>query len=162
MLAEKKKRLQEYVIAGGGVLFISLLLVFLVQYEQARSRDGQRLGMISGLQSALQLYNLDRSTYPGTPTTPLALGSGISNCLGTKGFNSYGTTPCTTEPYLSYIERAPQINAQDDYLYTPLDASGSACSNQSGCPDYSIQFFLETGASGLKKGLHLLRPNGIQ
>lgn len=162
MLPEKKKRLQEYAIMAGVGLFVLILLVVLVLYERARSRDALRLSTVSQLQASLQHYYQDHSAYPPSSTVPLALGSGIANCLGENGFNSYGSAPCVKKPYMPFIGRAPQDNSDDGYRYAPMDQTGNTCANEVACTDYSIDFYLETGVSGYSRGHHLMRPNGIQ
>lgn len=125
------------VIAIIGLL--STLAVVALGNAREKARDARRLSDLKQLQTALELYYTDKTSYPtGTGN----LGSGSFACLNGTGF----TTAGCTSPYMGQVPADPLTS--QNYVYTGATSS------------YTVTASLETTVNGLSAGV-TLSPSGI-
>ncbi len=114
------------------------------------SRDATRLSDIKQIQTALELYFGDRTSYPSG--SGLVLGVANTRNLSSMGFSS------SASEAIQYIANVPSnpTPGGESYLYTalPLDCTTD-------CTSYKLTFALEGEKSGLKSGGHIASPLGI-
>ncbi|OGY45023.1 MAG: hypothetical protein A3A24_02510 [Candidatus Buchananbacteria bacterium RIFCSPLOWO2_01_FULL_46_12] len=165
------------VIAIIGLL--STLAVVALNSAREKARDAKRVADVKQVQTALELYYNDASSYPAI------VGGGSSHVLGfndpndpnnllnstclyninanDRGFGSAAkcdeadTTPTATV-YMGLVPEAPTPPAVNVYSYA-AEALGSPCAGN--CDTYSIEFFLEGGAGSLDAGTSCATPSGI-
>lgn len=129
------------VIAIIGLL--STLAVVALGSARVKARDSKRLSDLRQVQTALELYYVDKSSYPPIPAggTSLTLGTGSGACLNSDGWQAIGCA----NPYMGQVPGDPSSNT---YVYTVASSS------------YSIAATLEGTVSGLSAGI-TVSPNGI-
>lgn len=170
------------VIAIIGVL--STLAVVSFGSARAKARDAQRIAQIKQLQTSLELYYADNSSYPkqggaGEPASALELGTCTGadcevsvNALTNLGFGLANANDVTTVymPKISGDPSKTSLNAQN-YSYpgfrfcSTADVGSTTCEvagTETGT-SYAILFRLETNTSGLSAGANrFATPNGMQ
>jgi type II secretion system protein G len=87
------------VIAIIGLL--ASIVVVNVNSARAKARDGKKLSELHALQSALEMYYIDRGSYP-----PSAQAANISYCVDVNIHNGYSLPELLTPKYLSSISAA--------------------------------------------------------
>lgn len=132
------------VIAVIGVL--TLITAFTLQTSRQKFRDAKRIADVKQVQTALEFYYADQSSYPAAPQSAFGTGAPISLCSN-GGFKA---TCAPTDTV--YIVRMPEDPGSNTYVYTQA-AGGTG---------YAISFSLESGVGPLKKGAHIADPYGIQ
>jgi len=126
------------VIAIIGLL--STLAVVALGSAREKARDSKRLSDIKQVQTALELYYTDQSTYPsGSSST---LGSTNFICLNSGGFNATGCA----DPYMGLVPSDPGSNT---YTYTGASST------------YTIAATLEGAVGNLAAGAISATPSGI-
>lgn len=148
------------VIAIIGIL--STLAVVSLGNARVRARDSKRVADIRNVQTALEIYYTDQTSYPAAPAAacqvedPVQPAGGIEGCClendAAGGWrDADGATPCTTGNRLITTPADPRDGAADDYVY----------SVNAGSDNYSISFQLESGAGDLGEGNNCATPSGI-
>lgn len=126
------------VIAIIGLL--STLAVVALGNAREKARDARRLSDLKQLQTALELYYTDETSYPAG--AGVTLGAGNYACLGSAG---WGATGCANA-YMGQVPADPLTT--QNYVYTAATNS------------YSVTATLETEVNGLEDGI-TLSPSGI-
>lgn len=126
------------VIAIIGLL--STLAVVALGNARQKARDARRLSDLKQLQTALELYYTDQTSYPAG--SAVTLGAGNYACLNASGL---GATGCSS-PYMGQVPKDPL--AAQNYVYTGATSS------------YTVTATLETTVNGLSGGV-TLSPSGI-
>lgn len=106
-------------------------------------RDSDRLSDMRMLQTALELYYTDNSSYPITNGDKIELGTSQHECLGYDGF-----TDLTCD--YSYLNPVPKDPSNNRYMYSSMDGES-----------YRVEFYLETSVNGYV-GKTILTPFGFQ
>jgi len=130
------------VIAIIGIL--STLAVVALNSARSKARDAKRVADIKQVQTALELYYNDASSYP-TAAGTLGTGSFAALCGVSGGF----TASCGTNTvYMGQVPKDPIATGL--YIYT------------GGTNTYSITFNLEGAVGDLLTGAHTANQNGMQ
>jgi type II secretion system protein G len=144
MKQSKGFTLIELLVVIAIIGLLSTLAVVALGSAREKSRDAKRLSDVKQIQTALELYYTDQSSYPTTSTS--ALGAGSFACLGTSGFGAAG---CAN----AYMQIVPANPTPGGASYAYSSASGTT---------YSITFSLEGSTGGLAAGSHTASQGGIQ
>jgi general secretion pathway protein G len=126
------------VIAIIGLL--SVLAIVALGSANRKARDYKRLADLQRIQTSLQFYFTQHTSYPGG--SQVILGSVGASCLNASGWQSTGCA----NPYLSQVPADPQGGS---YMYTNTTSS------------YFINATLEGTVDNLK-GTIRVTPNGTQ
>ncbi|MFA6995612.1 MAG: prepilin-type N-terminal cleavage/methylation domain-containing protein [Patescibacteria group bacterium] len=129
------------VIAIIGLL--STISILALNSARARARDAKRVADVKQIQTALEMYYNDVSTYPATATTSQPLVN--------------PTTASTT--YMALIP-PPPTPTNDGSCTTPAP-SYTYTQTESGL-SYTINYCLGAAAGGIPAGPHTATPAGIQ
>lgn len=132
------------VIAVIGIL--TLITALTLQTSRQKFRDAKRIADVRQIQTALEFYYADQSSYPAAPQSAFGTSALVSLCSN-GGFKA-ACAPTDTV----YIIHMPEDPGSNKYTYT--QATGGT--------GYAISFSLESGVGTLKKGPHIADPNGIQ
>ncbi|TAK05750.1 type II secretion system protein [Patescibacteria group bacterium] len=131
-----------------------------VSYGTVReyARDLRRVGDMSTLQGALELYYQNHYTYPAD-TAPgsdgLVLGLPETSVLADNGFTS---SPIGRSYLLSVAPNPRPYGVA--YVYRTYNADGSDC-DAPPCARYTITFALEGKTDTLDKGVHSIGSEGV-
>lgn len=160
------------VIAIIGLL--STLAVVALNSAREKARDAKRVADIKQVQTALELYFNDASSYP-VATAKITLGKGGEDCggsadclvlcwkdLGTSnGFNDVPGDCSGGTVYMGLVPANPSPNG-DDYEYICRLSNGTtACADNTDSAAYSIDFTLEGNTGSLDSGPNCASPSGI-
>lgn len=147
-----KKILPHIFLVAAGILII-VGFYALVASEEAKTRDTVRMQEVIGIKQGLYRYYLNHAAYPPAPQ-PVILGEMDTACLNDKGFVSRTSQECMARAYL--------LPVPPGHTYVSLGEEGNEpCTSSIGCPRYAISFQLETNLF-VKKGMHILTPEGLQ
>jgi len=146
------------VIAIIGVL--STLAVVSLNNAREKSRDAKRVSDIKQTQTALELFFVDKNTYPvqGTTAAPLALGGATAVVLSADGNFSNAAGKSGTV-YMGIVPSDPLTD--QSYTYRSANADESDCTTGT-CVSYVINFTLEGATGGLVAGLRKATPAGLE
>lgn len=140
-------------------IFALMANITMVSLNNAKreSRDTKRMSDINQLRSALQLYSMERLTYPDGDG--VALGTTARAVLDPRG---WATSPPNTPVYMPIVPRDPKtINLPDnpctDSSTSPCDYSYTFYSTDS----YVIYFYLEDDLNNMAAGLHRATKDNI-
>jgi len=161
MDAEQRQLLFERIGAGLLVVALAIGAWFLNQYEQARSRDIQRMSRVLETQSMLGAYASRYAVFPPAAEGSMLLGTAGADCMSKAGIIDRSADGCK-EGFIGYM--SPHANDGENALmaYATFGADRkSICASQNGCQWYTIQFDFETNAVA-PKGLRTVTPEGIQ
>ncbi len=128
------------VIAIIGLL--STLAIVALGSAREKARDSKRLSDLKQIQTALEMYYGEQSTYP--TSTNATLGEGNYACLDSTGFHAAGG--CTD----ALMGLVPDDPGTGSYIYNSSDGT-----------TYSIAATLEGTVNGLT-GTVTATPSGIQ
>lgn len=138
----KKQRgftLIELLVVIAIIGLLSTLAVVALNNARQKSRDAKRISDIKQVQTALELYFNDQSSYPAAVTIGSAIAAGgvtyMAQVPSNPAPNNDGTCPATT-----------------DYVYTQQSSGAS----------YSISYCLGGQTGGVGAGTHNATPAGIQ
>ncbi|MDO8509648.1 MAG: prepilin-type N-terminal cleavage/methylation domain-containing protein [bacterium] len=131
----------ELLIVVAIIGLLSTLAVVALGSARVKARDSKRLADLKQLQTALELYYTDNTSYPTGPG--INLGSTNYVCLNSTGFAATGCA----NPYMGAVPKDP--NNTDYYVYTAASSS------------YSVTTALE-GSVGSLSGTVTLSPAGLQ
>lgn len=129
------------VIAIIGLL--STLAVVALGSARQKANDAKRLADIKQIQTALELYYTDSSSYPVAAT---AINLGDTNYICLNEASGFTTTGCPN-PYMGLVPKGPV--AGEFYTYT-----GSTST-------YTISATLQAGAGGFNAGAISAGPSGV-
>lgn len=161
MDAEQRQLLFERIGAGAFVVLFAIGAWFLNQYEQARSRDIQRMSRVLEAQSALGAFASRYAVFPAASEGSMPLGLPGSDCISKTGIGDRSAEECR-QGMLGLVNPAPGSGDAATLIYATFGADRqSLCSSSNGCLWYTIQFVLETSAIA-PIGTHTATPKGIQ
>ncbi len=112
---------------------------------RARTRDAQRLANMSTVRAALQLYWLEKATYPASEGANLGQAATKSEVLTSNGFQA--KAEAAGNIFLPQVPTGPKVN--EFYLY------------KGGPNGYSIRFQTESDTEFGKANIYYLHSNGI-
>lgn len=132
-----------------------------VSYEsvKVRARDTKRVSDVKQLQTALELFFENHSSYPsdGVP----GLNGQLLGFDQTKVFSDAGFASAQQGGvYMMNVPKNPQPGGTD-YVYRSLYLDGRDCHRRDHCESYAVLFTLEGTAGSLGPGEHALTPDGI-
>lgn len=148
---------------GAGLLVVSLAVGawFLNRYEQARSRDMQRMSRILEAQSVLGAFASHYAVFPPAREGSMEFGVAGADCISKAGVVDRSQDECR-EGFLGYVNSVPGDGDAGLMTYATFGADRqSICASPNGCLWYTIQFVLETSALA-PKGVHVVTPEGLQ
>lgn len=159
----KKKgfTLIELLVVIAIIGLLSTLAVVALNSARQKARDAKRVADIKQIQTALELYFNDASTYPSQSAT-LGVAARDVLCLATGtctpgtncGFvSSAGACGTNATVYMGLVPSNPVPTAAAGGVYDYSSSGGSS---------YTITFGLEGTTGGLGTGLHTASENGIQ
>lgn len=130
----------ELLVVVAIIGLLSTLAVVALGNARVKARDAKRLSDLKQIQTALELYYTDNSSYPSGSSVELGTTNYV--CLNNAG---WAATGCTN-PYMSSVPDDP--TAGRAYTYTGTTSS------------YSVAATLEDTMNGLTTGI-TLSPSGI-
>lgn len=129
-----------------------LAAVVLVSLNSARSksRDARRIADVRQIQTAMELFYNDNTSYPDD--------GGVTPTMtdGTPAFNTY----LVTWPTAPAPEDGTCTAAQNTYTYQGRNA-GDTLDDASDPAFYQVSFCLGSVTGGYAAGTHIARPTGI-
>lgn len=132
---------------------LAALAVVALNTARARARDARRVSDIKQIQTALELYYMDKYKYPADPTDNL-----IENlCLSS---DSDFANPCSGTTYMGKVPQNPQPRTDgscSDTVYTYNAEDLGAGSDLS----YYIVYCLGSSTGDISLGTHYGTPAGI-
>ncbi|MFH1430372.1 MAG: prepilin-type N-terminal cleavage/methylation domain-containing protein [Candidatus Uhrbacteria bacterium] len=140
------------VIAIIGLL--ATLAVIAVSSARVKARDARRISDIKQVQSALELYAVSNSGYPGALLLELGINTegNEAECLNDSGFVKEADCDSGGSVYMRVVPKYPSP-PEGWYEYYGKDDStggiGSCAQAAAPCVDYGIQFILESGVGDL-------------
>ncbi len=112
---------------------------------RARTRDAQRLANMSTVRAALQLYWLEKATYPASEGVNLGQAATKSEVLTSNGFQA--KAEAAGNIFLPQVPTGPKVN--EFYAY------------KGGPNGYAIRFQTESDTEFGKANIYYLHSNGI-
>lgn len=112
---------------------------------RARTRDAQRLANMSTMRSALQLYWLEKATYPASEGVNLGQAATKSEVLTSNGFAS--KAEASGNVYMPLVPTGPKVG--EFYAY------------KGGPNGYTIRFQTESDTEFGKANVYYLHSSGI-
>jgi len=127
-------------------------LFVLVKSEQAKTRDTLRMQDVLTIRSALRLYYINHASYPASPE-PIQVGDTDHSCLSDSGFVAQSADSCVKRSYQRTLPASTYIALADN--------ATDQCTSHTACPNFALQFDLETDLFAAK-GKHFLTPQGLR
>lgn len=118
--------------------------------SRQKSRDAKRVADVKQIQTALELYFMERNTYPLSPT-PIVLGR--PNTLTLTEGKGFSDTSALLPGITIYMTKVPENPLAGGLPYTYESKDGKT---------YSLTFALEGNTGGFSAGRQFATPNGIQ
>jgi prepilin-type N-terminal cleavage/methylation domain-containing protein len=140
-------------------IFALMANITMVSLNNAKreSRDTKRMSDINQLRSALQLYSMEKLTYPDGDG--VALGVSDRSTLDSRG---WAPSPPVAPVYMPIVPRDPKrVNLADDSC---TDTSTSPCDyicTFFSADSYVIYFYLEDDLNSMAAGLHRATKDNI-
>jgi len=164
ILNKKGFTLIELLVVIAIIGLLSTLAVVALNNARLKARDAKRIADIKQIQTALELYYTEISSYPigaALQGATLRLGTGIEADCGNATCDTIssangikdvvaGTTYMGLVPKDPSAKCAAGSGAVCDYAYTRTDTS-----------KYDLFFYLEGATGGLPAGLHTANQDGI-
>jgi prepilin-type N-terminal cleavage/methylation domain-containing protein len=123
--------------------------------SKMKGRDARRLGDLTALRTALELYAIDNGGYPvtgGNAGDGLVLGDGKGSMLSSAGFSDV----VTGVQYIDHVPKNPPGGGADYYYYS-LNENGTFC-EAAPCAEYRIEYVLESQMNDLAPGAYVMEP----
>ncbi len=140
-------------------IFALMANITMISLNKAKreSRDTKRMSDVNQLRSALQLYSMEKLTYPDGDG--VALGVPDRSTLDSRG---WAASPPTAPVYMSIVPRDPRMTnlpagSCTDTSASPCDYSYTFFSADS----YVIYFYLEDQLNNMPPGLHRATKDNI-
>jgi prepilin-type N-terminal cleavage/methylation domain-containing protein len=140
--------LVELLVVIAIIGLLSTLSLVALNSARQKARDALRTADIKQMQTALELYYSDNSSYPIAGTQP---GNGkffITGALATGTANYMGLIPSNPTPL---TDGACSNTASHEFIYTQDNGGAS----------YHISYCLAGGSGGIIKGPHIATPSGV-
>lgn len=140
------------VVAIMGLL--TSLAVIALNSARARARDARRVSDIKQIQTALEMYYLDKNEYPDAPAAP-----GIIEAKCISSGNAAITSPCVGTTYMSLTPSNPSPRndgscANTSYTYNVLATGANNTS-------YYITYCLGAKTGDITGEEHRATPAGL-
>jgi len=164
ILNKKGFTLIELLVVIAIIGLLSTLAVVALNNARLKARDAKRIADIKQIQTALELYYTEISSYP--IGTTLRLGTGIEADCGNATCDTISSANGIKDvvagtTYMGLVPKDPSTDATSakcaagsgavcDYAYTRTDTS-----------KYDLFFYLEGATGGLPAGLHTANQDGI-
>jgi prepilin-type N-terminal cleavage/methylation domain-containing protein len=141
--------LVELLVVIAIIGLLSTLSLVALNSARQKARDALRTADIKQMQTALELYYSDNSSYPIAGTTLPANGKFIiGGSLATGSANYMGQIPANPQPF---TDGACSNTTAHDFIYTQDNGGAS----------YHISYCLAGGSGGIIKGAHIASPSGV-
>ncbi len=114
LLSKKGFTLIELVVVVAIIGLLSVLSIMALSSASKRSRDALRLSHLQQLRHGLDLYFINKNSYP--EGTNIVLGSGNFSCLNENGWQGAGCA----NPYLNPVPQDPKTGA---YIYASASST---------------------------------------
>ncbi len=164
----------KLVKTGAGFTLIELLVVIaviallssiaLIALSSARqkSRDAKRIGDMTQMNNAMELYFANFKGYPSSTAAGLpANGTLVSNYA-----SSLPASPLPADggcPVLNYPAPATGYTGSSYFFYASGSAFTSPADNATQVyPDYAYFFCLGNQTGNFRPGMHIVTPRGVQ
>lgn len=146
------------------VAIIALLSsVALIGFLSARqkARDAKRLGDMTQMNTALELYYSTNKGYPSSPTlgVPGGISPGFASTLPVAPLPADGS--CGSMTFSSYDSAVPAGVNATNYYYYPSGTS-YVLNGLTLYPDYSYYFCLGNQTGNFSGGMHKVTPKGVR
>lgn len=160
MKLRKGFTLIELLVVIAIIGLLSTLAIVALNSARQKARDAKRAADSKQLQTALELYYNDKTSYP-LPLTGADNANEIGvdlGCLDSVGWKASG---CTGTVYMGQAPKDPQSKTADDPCKAVAAVSGCDYSySQPSTIQYEIHFWLEADTGGLKIGKNCATENG--
>lgn len=134
-------------------LLSSIALISLMSARQ-KSRDAKRLGDMTQMASAMELYF---NTMKGYPSSPIA---GIPGGLTPSFTAQVPSSPVPPDNGCELVNYPPGGNGSQYYYYP--SGNSYVIGGQTVYPDYAYYFCLGNATGNFGPGLHYVTPRGIR
>lgn len=140
-------------------IFALMANITMISLDRAKreSRDTKRMSDINQLRSALQLYSMEKTSYPEGDSVALGLPS--RSTLDNRG---WAAGPPETPFYMPIVPRDPKMVTQAESACT--DVSDGPCDygyTFYSSDNYIIYFYFEGQLGGMERGLHWATKDNI-
>jgi type II secretory pathway pseudopilin PulG len=142
-------------------LLSSIALIALMNARQ-KSRDAKRLGDMTQMNTALELYFSSYKGYPSSPTLGIPGGIVPDFAASLPGDPMPADGGCELLSYHNYDSAIPAGPNGTGYYYYP---SGTAFSINNGplvYPDFGYYFCLGNTTGNYPAGIHKISPTGVR
>jgi general secretion pathway protein G len=162
MRKQKGFTLIELLVVIAIIGLLSTLAVVALNNARAKSRDAKRVADIKQMQTALELFFNDCSSYPVSADLDL-------DDAGRAALTALGSNCSNGETFGDYMAQIPEFptpydgtctDVQNEYTYNSTDATGADCA-VAPCASYTIQYCLGAQTGGLDAGEHFGTPSGM-
>ncbi|OQB44303.1 MAG: Type II secretion system protein G precursor [Parcubacteria group bacterium ADurb.Bin159] len=151
MSNKKAFTLIELLVVVAIIAMLAAISVVALNNARARARDSKRLADIKQIQTALELYFLDKNEYPTANTSTNIEGKCLDG--GTPGFS----TTCTGTVYMAKIPVAPEPH---DSAACTADNNNYSYSRPTK-KKYCLNYCLGADSGGIGAGYNTATPEGI-
>ncbi|MFA5050718.1 MAG: prepilin-type N-terminal cleavage/methylation domain-containing protein [Patescibacteria group bacterium] len=152
---EKKNKkgftLIELLVVVAIMGLMAALAIISLNQARAKARDARRIADIKQIQTALELYYMDKDAYPAAPPTDNLLDG--RKCLGNGGFAAQGS--CTAPIYMGLVPTNPAPSTDGDCVSNYTYAVGTDNTT------YQIRWCLGAKTGELGAGYHQATPAGL-
>ncbi|MDD3102359.1 MAG: type II secretion system protein [Patescibacteria group bacterium] len=156
---EKKNKkgftLIELLVVVAIMGLMAALAIISLNQARAKARDARRVADVKQIQTALELYYMDKDKYPDAPAPTVLDGS---KCLGNGGFAAQGS--CTAPIYMGLIPTNP-APMNDGSCSTPNSSYTYAIDGGATNTSYHIRWCLGAKTGELGAGIHHATPAGL-
>ena len=154
MKKNKGFTLVELLVVIAIIGLLSTLAFVSLNSARGKARDAKRVSDIRAIQSALELmYN--NQTTPSYP-----VGTAITNIQALTGPQSDMDDVTAAIPIAPEPPDGECANS-NDYIYSAIDASGTACEGTETCPAYTLRYCLGDPTGSIDEGLNTACETGI-
>lgn len=159
---------------SGGFTLIELLVVVaiiallssvaLIAFLSARqkARDAKRLGDMTQMNTALELYYSYNRGYPSSPTLGIPSGVVPTYAASLPSSPLPADGGCGTMAYDTYDSAVPSGNSGSVYYYYPSGTSYTINGGPTLYPDYAYYFCLGEQTGNFSAGMHKVTPKGVR
>jgi len=155
MKKQKGFTLIELLVVIAIIAILSTVVMAGLNSARMKGRDAKRLSDIKQVQTALELYYNDNSTYP-TAAVPAGCTAALAIGATTAGANWN-----TAGSALATLSASPDFSVYMNPMPTPPTPGIGYC-YIGGASTYELWFILEGQSGSLPLGAHKATPTGIQ